>query len=68
MSTTISPPALLSAEQAAEYLGVAVQTLSKWRCTGEQNIPYIRVGRSIRYRLEALEQWLQDRTVAPVED
>lgn len=56
MSTTISPPALLTAEQAAEYLGVAVQTLSKWRCTGEQSIPYIRVGRSIRYRVEALEE------------
>ena len=67
MSTTISPPALLSAEQAAEYLGVAVQTLSKWRCTGEQSIPYIRVGRSIRYRVEALEEWLHARTVAPTD-
>lgn len=63
MPATITPPALLTADQAADYLGVAPQTLSKWRCTGEQRIPFIRVGRRVKYRREALDAWLQSRTI-----
>jgi hypothetical protein len=34
-------PELMTAEQAAEYLGVAVKTLTVWRSTGRYAIPYV---------------------------
>ena len=41
---------LLDPEQAAKYLGVKPGTLAVWRSTKRQDLPYIRVGRCIRYR------------------
>jgi len=35
---------LLTPDQVSELLGVAKSTLAKWRCTGEKNLPYIRLG------------------------
>lgn len=49
--------------QAAEYLSLKPQTLAVWRSTGRYNLPYIRVGRLIRYRKSDLDRWLRDRTV-----
>ena len=42
-------PVLLTPRQVAERLGVAVQTLAKWRCLRATGIPFRRVGRSVRY-------------------
>lgn len=65
MPATISPPVLLDPEQAAEFLTVARQTLAKWRHLG-QGPAYLRVGtRNVRYRLEDLDAWLEERAVAP---
>ena len=54
---------LLTREQAAEYLGVKPQTLAAWASGKRYGLPMIRVGRSIRYRVSALEKWLSARTV-----
>ncbi|MCH8243904.1 MAG: helix-turn-helix domain-containing protein [Planctomycetes bacterium] len=56
---------LLTREQAGEYLGIRGQTLAAWSSTGRYAVPYIRVGRSIRYRREDLDDWLESRTVKP---
>lgn len=56
---------LLSPEQVAELLGVKVNTLAIWRCTSRYpTLAYIRVGGCIRYRLSAIEAFLQERTVS----
>jgi len=47
---------------AAKFLELRPQTLAVWRMTG-QHLPFIRVGRSIRYRQSDLEAYLQRRTV-----
>lgn len=45
--------ALLTTQEASEYLGLAVSTLNKWRVYG--NGPqFIKLGRAVRYRLEDL--------------
>jgi excisionase family DNA binding protein len=62
MSAVLTRPTLLDEKQAAEFLGVAPQTLSNWRCTDRYGLPFIRLGRSIRYRLDTLEKWLEGRT------
>lgn len=57
-------PAVLSAVQAAAYLGVAVNTLEVWRCTKRYNLPYIKVGARVKYRKADLDAWLAARTVS----
>lgn len=53
---------LLSNEQAAEYLGVTPGTLEVWRCNGRYELPFIKVGRLVKYRRRDLEAWLEART------
>lgn len=62
---TTNTTKLLTPREAAEYLGVRADSLAVWRCTGRYPLPFIRVGRSIKYRASDLEQFLCDRTVIP---
>ena len=55
---------LVTEQEAADILKIAPGTLSVWRSTGRYSIPFIRVGRRIRYRKSALEVWLESRTRA----
>lgn len=50
----------LSTAEAAYYLGVATQTLYKWRWLGE-GPPAARAGRVVRYRRTELDAWLRGR-------
>ena len=52
---------LLTAEQAAEYLHVQMQTLANWRGTGK-GPAFVRIGRLIRYRLESLDRWIDSQS------
>ncbi|MHC4698246.1 MAG: helix-turn-helix domain-containing protein [Planctomycetota bacterium] len=54
---------LLTRQQAAAYLGVTAGTLAVWACTRRYDIPFIKVGRAVRYRRADLDRWLADRTV-----
>lgn len=53
---------LIDEKQAAEVLSVEPGTLSVWRSTGRYAIPFLKVGRSVRYSRKALEAWLESRT------
>lgn len=53
---------LLSPQQAAEYLGISEGTLAVWRCVGRYDLPYVLVGRRVRYKLAHLDAWLERRT------
>ena len=55
-------PGLLTEQQAAEFLSIAPGTLSVWRSTGRYSIPFVKVGRSVRYRLSDLNSWIDSRT------
>ena len=55
---------LLNEQEAAAMLGVAPGTLSVWRSTGRYGIPFIKVGRNVRYRPNDLDKWLATRTRA----
>ena len=54
---------LLNNEQAANYLGVAPNSLAVWRATKRYPLPYIKVGRLVKYRRADLDAFLQSRTV-----
>ena len=48
----------LTSREAAELLGVKVQTLSKWRCYGS-GPAFLKYGhRTVRYRESDVLQWL----------
>ena len=49
---------LLTVQQAAQYLGLAVSTLNKWRCLGGGPV-FLKMGRAVRYRLESLDNYIK---------
>ena len=51
---------LRTAEQTADYLGVKVSTLHKWRHqrTGP---PAVKIGSRLRYDQATLDQWIEDQ-------
>lgn len=53
---------LLDDKAAAAVLDVTTGTLGVWRSTGRYGIPFIKVGRKVRYRLADLQAWLESRT------
>jgi excisionase family DNA binding protein len=61
-------PALCTREQAAAYLGVKPQTLAVWLTTKRYNLPVVKVGSLVRYRLTDLEAFLDSRTIGGVGD
>ena len=58
---TIEHNDLLDNKAAAAYLSLRPGTLSVWRSTGRYNIPYVKVGRLVRYRRADLDAWLEKR-------
>lgn len=54
---------LLTEQQAAEILGVNKGSLSVFRSTGRHQIPFVKVGRNVRYRRSDLEAWMEKRVV-----
>jgi len=58
-TTQTKPVTVMAVTQAAEYLGLAVSTLNKWRCHGGGPV-FIKMGRAVRYRVEYLECYLSD--------
>lgn len=59
---TSSASRLVDAKECAQILGVTVGTLAVWRCTRRYALPWIRCGRSIRYRLDHIDAFLASRT------
>ena len=51
---------VLTAEQAADYLGFSADTIRRWAATGR--LPVIRLsGRWLRFRKAALDDWLREK-------
>jgi len=57
---------LLTSEETANWLGLKTpHTLEVWRSTKRYpELEYIKVGRLVRYKREAVERFLQSRTVS----
>ncbi len=53
-------------DEAATYLGIKEQTLAVWRSSGRYGLPFVRVGRAIRYRESDLKSWIEQRTATSV--
>lgn len=62
--TTINTKRLVTPEEAAQLMGTAVGTLTIWRTTGRYNLPYVKVGRLVRYKLSDIEAFIERRSVS----
>jgi len=59
---SVTQDRLLTRQEAADMLGLKAQTLAIWASNGRHDLPFIKVGRSVRYRMSDIEQWLASRT------
>lgn len=55
---------LLSPVQAAELLGVKEQTLANWRSTKRYPLPYVKIGRNVKYRLGDVENLIESSVIS----
>lgn len=52
---------LLTIKQAGEKIGLSVSTLYKY--VERKEIPHVKVGRNVRFRIDLLENWINNRTI-----
>jgi excisionase family DNA binding protein len=60
-------PELLDTGPAAEYLGIRGHTLEVWRTSGRYGLPFVKVGRRVKYRRTDLDRFLDARTVGTLD-
>lgn len=56
---------LLTAREAAAYLGYAEGTVRNK--VSQNDIPHVRLGRTLRFRKSELDRWIIDQTAAAEE-
>ena len=54
-------PTQINEGQTSIVLDVKPATLCNWRCTGRYNLPFIKTGRLVRYRVADLAAWIAKR-------
>lgn len=50
---------LIDAKEAAKRLKISSRSL--WSLTNQRQIPAVRIGRSVRYPVDGLRDWIRDR-------
>ena len=60
----ISTHHLLTIQQAAQMTGISTTTLYKW--VSQRKIPYIKMGRLVKFDPSKLEEWIKQQTVMPM--
>jgi excisionase family DNA binding protein len=65
MDTILQPKRLLNRPEAADYLNIALRTLDEKTAIGE--ISVCRIGRAVRYRAAALDDFIEanETRIAP---
>jgi len=54
---------LLNTVAAAKLLAIDPETLANWRAAGRYTLPFVKVGRLVRYRPADLTAFIASRTV-----
>jgi len=64
MAIPVIDPAeqLFSRSEAAKFLGVTEHTLAVWACNKRYALPYVKVGRLVKYRYADLLAFVQRNT------
>lgn len=51
----------LDRRDAATYLGVAYETMRVWASIKRDKLPYYKVGKLVRYKIEDLDNYIKSR-------
>lgn len=62
MENTHKTESLLNRREAAEYLGIKEHTLCVWASENRYDLPYVKVGRLVKYRLSDLAAFVARNT------
>jgi excisionase family DNA binding protein len=54
---------LLCTKEVSEILGISAGTLAVWRCTKKQKLSFIKVGKSVRYRIKDVMNYIEKQEV-----
>ena len=57
-------PRLVTIHEAAEYTGLAVDTL--YKMVNQRRIPFVKVGRLVKFDIGMLDEWIQQHTIMPM--
>lgn len=63
MTINIHHDKLLSAGKTADILGLKESTLAQYRWRGDKRLPWVKLGKSIRYKLSDIEDYIERSTV-----
>lgn len=58
---------LVSRKEAATILGIEPNTLAVWACTGRHKLPYVKIGRYVKYRMSDLDAFIENNTVGSIQ-
>jgi hypothetical protein len=51
---------LLTPSQAADLLGVTIGTLAVWRCTSRYPLPFVKIDRCVKYRINDINNFIEN--------
>lgn len=57
-------PRLVSIQDCGTYLGLSVHTI--YTMVSQRRIPFVKVGRLVKFDLALLDAWIAKRTVMPI--
>lgn len=58
---------LLSRDEAAQFLGVSKGTLEVWASTKRYDLPFIKIGRLAKYRMQDLLKFIENNAQSTAE-
>lgn len=56
------PERLITREEAARMLGIQPATLAKWACQRKTDLPMVKIGSRVRYRLLDVKEFIKLNT------
>jgi predicted DNA-binding transcriptional regulator AlpA len=63
MTSHIYHNKLLSAGETAAILGLKESTLAQFRWRGDKRLPWVKLGKSIRYKLTDIDAFIERSTI-----
>jgi hypothetical protein len=55
---------LLRPDEVSQLLQIDVETLNTWRCNKRYALPYIKVGRCVRYKAADVDTFIHERRIS----
>ena len=55
----------IGVKELSEYLGISKHTVYYW--VGMRKIPYVKMGKIVKFDLREIEEWLKERKVKVID-